>query len=98
MIALGDSPCPVIACTKPLLAPENDRICANVVAPRMMKRIIAEIDAVPRSACTIARQVSARYSSANTSVAKAPTAAHSVGVAQPATSAPTTTPKIDRHG
>src|SRR5512138_981286 len=98
MIAVDDSPCPVIASTSPLLAPENDRICAKVVAPRMMNRIIAEIDAVPRNASTIAFQLRARYSSANTSVANAPTAAHSVGVAQPATSAPTTTPKIDRHG
>ena len=34
----------------PLLAPENDRICEKVVAPRMMNRMMVEIATVPRSA------------------------------------------------
>ena len=46
--------------TSPLLAPENDRICAKVVAPTMMNRIIPEIAAVPRSACSRFANVSAR--------------------------------------
>ena len=40
----------------PSVAPENDRICEKVVAPTMMNRIIAEIAAVPRSACDQRRQ------------------------------------------
>jgi hypothetical protein len=38
----------VIICARPLLAPENDRICEKVVAPTMMNRIIPEMPAVPR--------------------------------------------------
>ena len=47
--AHGARPAPVIACDRPLDAPENDRICAKVVAPTMMNRIIAEIATVPFS-------------------------------------------------
>ena len=47
--AKGGRPVPVIACASPFEAPENERICANVVAPTMMKRIIAEIATVPFS-------------------------------------------------
>ena len=39
----------MICCDRPFEAPENERICANVVAPTMMKRIIAEIATVPFS-------------------------------------------------
>ena len=38
--------------TSPLLAPENDRICENVVAPTMMNRIIPDTVAAPRSAAS----------------------------------------------
>ena len=41
-------------------APENERICANVVAPTMMKRIIAEIATVPLSAASRILTLSAR--------------------------------------
>src|SRR6185369_3859287 len=41
--AHGARPAPVIVCERPFDAPENERICANVVAPTMMKRIMAEI-------------------------------------------------------
>jgi len=47
--AQGGRPVPVIACARPFEAPENERICAKVVAPTMMKRIIAEIATVPFS-------------------------------------------------
>ena len=57
---MGLSPMMVIACARPLLAPENDRIWEKVVAPTMMKRIIPEIAAVPRSALTRFCSVSAR--------------------------------------
>ena len=42
-IANGDRPCPKMLETMPSVAPEKLRICENVVAPRMMNRIIAEI-------------------------------------------------------
>ena len=35
--------CPADRATRPLLAPENDRICEKVVAPTMMNRIMPEI-------------------------------------------------------
>ncbi len=47
---MGLRPEPEMSSTSPLLAPENDRICEKVVAPRMMKRISPEIAAVPRRA------------------------------------------------
>src|SRR5713226_1020960 len=46
--ASGVSPSPAITSTSPLLAPENDRICENVVAPTMMNRIMPEMAAVQR--------------------------------------------------
>jgi hypothetical protein len=46
-IAPGDRPCPMMPETMPSVAPEKLRICENVVAPRMMNRIIAEIITVP---------------------------------------------------
>ena len=58
--AAGGRPVPVIACARPLEAPENERICAKVVAPTMMKRIIAEIAMVPLSDCSRIEGVSDR--------------------------------------
>ena len=58
--AQGARPEPVIACAMPFEAPENERICANVVAPTMMKRIIAEIATVPFSEASRIFQLSAR--------------------------------------
>ena len=46
----GSRAWPVIHCTKPLLAPENDRICENVVAPTMMNKIMPEMLTVPSKA------------------------------------------------
>ena len=60
MIRLVDRPWPVMSSTRPLLAPENDRICAKVVAPRMMNKIMPEIPAVPLSALITASQVNTR--------------------------------------
>ena len=57
---IGGSPSLLIDSTTPLLAPENDRICEKVVAPRMMNRIIPEMLAVPRSASTRFCKESAR--------------------------------------
>ena len=51
---------PRIAETMPSVAPEKLRICENVVAPRMMNRIMPEIAMVPCSAFTIASMLSAR--------------------------------------
>ena len=78
--------------------PENDRICENVVAPTMMNRIMPEMAAVPRSACIrfSQRERSGRRAPAAT-VASAPSAADSVGVAQPADIAPTTMTKIEHQ-
>ena len=55
-----DRPWPVMYCTMPPLAPENDKICAKVVAPRMMNRIMPEMPAVPLSALSTASHVKAR--------------------------------------
>ena len=44
----------------PSVAPEKLRICENVVAPRMMNRIIAEIMTVPLSDAASAFRVSTR--------------------------------------
>ena len=60
MIADEESPKPSNWPTSPLLAPENDRICANVVAPTMMNRMMVEIATVPRSAANRFLKVSAR--------------------------------------
>ena len=57
--AIGQ-PWPVMICTSPSLAPENDSNCAKVVAPTMMNRIIPDTPAVPRSALSIASRVRAR--------------------------------------
>ena len=46
----GSSPAACTASTIPCVAPEKVRICANVVAPTMMKRTMPEIAAVPSSA------------------------------------------------
>ena len=46
--------------TSPLLAPENERIWANVVAPTMMKRIIPDTATAPRSAFSMFATVRAR--------------------------------------
>ena len=59
-MVLADRPEPTMAWTSPLVAPEKLRICENVVAPRMMNRIIAEITSVPCSAANRRRGVSAR--------------------------------------
>ena len=58
--APGGRPRSAMISTRPLLAPENDRICEKVVAPTMMNRIIPEIAAVPRSAFNRFCTVSAR--------------------------------------
>jgi len=36
--------------TSPPLAPEKERICENVVAPTMMKRMMVDTATVPRNA------------------------------------------------
>ena len=46
-IKFADSPLPVMMFTMPSVAPENERIWENVVAPTMMNKIIAEIRTVP---------------------------------------------------
>ena len=53
-------PEPWIIETRPLVAPENDRICEKVVAPRMMNRMTPEMAVVPISALTSAAQVRLR--------------------------------------
>ena len=45
----GDRPWPRMAETMPSVAPEKLRICENVVAPRMMNRIMPEMATVPLS-------------------------------------------------
>ena len=56
----GASAWPVIHCTKPLLAPEKERICENVVAPTMMNKIMPLMLTVPSKAPTKFLTVSAR--------------------------------------
>ena len=59
-IANGVSPAPRMCETMPSVAPEKLRICEKVVAPRMMKRIIAEMPTVPRNALSSAEKVRER--------------------------------------
>src|SRR5205814_5196567 len=84
--------------TMPLVAPEKLSTWENVVAPMMMNRMMPETATVPISAFISAGQVRLRYSMAATMVPEAPSAAASVGVAQPAVMAPTTMPKISTSG
>ena len=60
MMAMGPKPVSVMASTMPFDAPEKVRICANVVAPMMIRRIIPEIAIVPRSDFISAATESAR--------------------------------------
>ena len=68
------------------------------MAPTMMKRITPEMPAVPSRAFSKPSQVSARYIAATSTVATAPMAADSVGVAQPAAMARITTTKMMTSG
>ena len=56
----GDRPPPWTSATRPLVAPENARICENVVAPMMMNRMMPEMAAVPISALSRLSQLSER--------------------------------------
>ena len=96
--AHAGKPAPCTSATMPLVAPENDRICENVVAPMMMNRMMPVIAAVPLSACAIAFQVRLLYSRQTSTVASTPSAADSVGVAQPADIATMTRMKISTSG
>ena len=59
MIMFFVRPCATMSNTMPLLAPENDKICENVVAPTMTNKIMPEIAVVPRNAARKFSRVSA---------------------------------------
>ena len=59
-IAVADRPWPETSATMPLVAPEKLSTCENVVAPRMMNRIVPDTATVPVSAFIRLAKVSAR--------------------------------------
>ena len=95
---VAESPCAETRPTMPLVAPEKLSTWEKVVAPMMMKRMVPETATVPVSAFISDAQVRLRYAIAARMVPAAPSAAASVGVAQPAVMAPTTMPKMRTSG